>query len=58
MSTNREHVNAVEMVGRLGQAPELKQSEDGTPYVRLSIETSERFTDRAGEIKERTEWHG
>jgi len=57
MSTNREHVNAVEMVGRLGQAPELKQSEDGTPYVRLSIATSERFTDRAGEIKERTEWH-
>jgi single-strand DNA-binding protein len=57
MSTNREHVNAVEMVGRLGQPPELKHSEDGTPYVRLSIATSERFTDRSGEIKERTEWH-
>jgi single-strand DNA-binding protein len=57
MSTSREHVNAVEMIGRLGQTPELKRSEDGTPYVRLSIATSERFTDRAGEIKERTEWH-
>ncbi len=57
MSTNREHVNAVEMVGRLGQEPELKRSEEGTPYVRLSIATSERFTDRGGEIRERTEWH-
>jgi len=57
MSHNREHLNAVEIVGRLGQAPELKRSEDGTPYVRLSIATSERFTDRDGEIRERTEWH-
>jgi single-strand DNA-binding protein len=57
MSTSREHVNTVEMVGRLGQGPELKRSEDNTPYVRLSIATSERFTDRGGEIRERTEWH-
>jgi single-strand DNA-binding protein len=57
MSTNREHVNTVEMVGRLGQTPELKHTEDNTPYVRLSIATSERFTDKAGEIRERTEWH-
>ena len=56
-TTSREHVNAVELVGRLGQAPELKRTEDGTPYVRLSIATSERFTDRGGEIRERTEWH-
>jgi single-strand DNA-binding protein len=57
MSNNREHLNAVEIVGRLGQAPELKRTEDGTPYVRLSIATAERFTDRGGEIRERTEWH-
>jgi single-strand DNA-binding protein len=57
MSDTREHVNIVEMVGRLGQAPELKHSEDGTAYVRLSLATSERYTDRGGEIRERTEWH-
>jgi single-strand DNA-binding protein len=58
MSNTREHVNTVEMVGRLGQAPELKHTDDGTPYVRLSLATSERYTDRGGEIRERTEWHG
>jgi single-strand DNA-binding protein len=57
MSNTREHVNAVEMVGRLGQTPELKHTDDGTPYVRLSLATSERYTDRGGEIRERTEWH-
>jgi single stranded DNA-binding protein len=57
MSDTREHVNTVEMVGRLGQAPELKRTDDGTSYVRLSLATSERYTDRGGEIRERTEWH-
>ncbi|MEP6653471.1 MAG: single-stranded DNA-binding protein [Myxococcales bacterium] len=57
MSTSREHVNAAELVGRLGQSPELRRTEDGTPYVRLSIATAERFTDKGGEIRERTEWH-
>ena len=57
MSISREHVNTIELVGRLGQAPELKRTDDGTPYVRLSIATSERFTDKGGEIRERTEWH-
>jgi single stranded DNA-binding protein len=57
MSTNREHVNTAEIVGRLGQEPELKHTEDGSPYVKLSIATSERFTDRGGGIREKTEWH-
>jgi single stranded DNA-binding protein len=57
MSTSREHVNTAEIVGRLGQEPELKHTEDGTPYVKLSIATSERFTDRGGGIREKTEWH-
>lgn len=57
MSTSREHVNTAEIVGRLGQTPELKHTDDQTPYIKLSIATSERFTDRGGDIRERTEWH-
>jgi single-strand DNA-binding protein len=57
MSNTREHVNTVEIIGRLGQAPELKHTDDSTPYARLSIATSERFTDKGGGIRERTEWH-
>jgi single-strand DNA-binding protein len=54
---NREHVSTAELVGRLGQKPELKHLENGTPYVQLSVATSERYTDGAGAIKEKTEWH-
>jgi single-strand DNA-binding protein len=53
----REHVSKAELVGNLGQAPEAGRLEDGTPYVRLTLATTEIFTDRAGEIRQRTEWH-
>jgi single-stranded DNA-binding protein len=54
---NREHISSAEIVGRLGQKPEVQHTPDGTPFVHLSIATSERFTDRAGEIREKGEWH-
>src|SRR5258708_3318706 len=53
----REHVSKADLVGNLGQKPELSHLEDGTPYMRLSLATSERYTDRSGDIRERTEWH-
>jgi single-strand DNA-binding protein len=55
---NREHISTAEVVGRLGQAPELKYTADQTPYVQLSVATSEGpFTDKSGTIREKTEWH-
>jgi single-strand DNA-binding protein len=57
MSTTREHLNTAEIIGRLGKRPELLHTEDQQPYVKLSIATSERFTDKGGDIRERTEWH-
>jgi single-strand DNA-binding protein len=53
---DREHVSQAELVGRLGQKPELEQTTEGIPYARLTIATSERYTDREGIIRERTEW--
>jgi single stranded DNA-binding protein len=53
----REHVSSADLVGHLGQTPELSKLEDGTPYIKLSLATSERYTDRSGDIRERTEWH-
>jgi single stranded DNA-binding protein len=53
----REHVSNADLVGHLGQKPELSKLEDGTPYIKLSLATSERYTDRSGDIRERTEWH-
>ncbi len=53
---NREHVSQAELAGRLGQKPELDQTSEGVKFARLNIATSERYTDRAGEIREKTEW--
>jgi len=56
MSTNPEHVNITEIVGRLGRDPELQKTADGTPYVKLSIATSEQIG-RGEQSREKVEWH-
>ena len=50
-------VNKVILVGRLGKDPEVKSTPSGTTVTKFSIATDEKFTDRAGEKQERTEWH-
>lgn len=51
-------VNKVILIGHLGGDPETKFTPDGTLVCKFNIATSERFTDRAGDRQERTEWHG
>ena len=51
-------VNKVILVGNLGRDPEVRNTQDGTRIVHLSVATSETWKDRgSGERKERTEWH-
>jgi single-strand DNA-binding protein len=51
-------VNKVILVGRLGQDPEVRTMNDGSPVVNLSIATSENWRDKAtGERREKTDWH-
>lgn len=50
-------VNEVELIGRLGQDPELRYTEGGSAVVNLSIATSESYTNNDGERIEKTEWH-
>ncbi|MGZ8996663.1 MAG: single-stranded DNA-binding protein [Rhodospirillales bacterium] len=51
-------VNKVILVGNLGRDPEVRQMQDGTKIVHLSVATSERWKDRqSGEPREKTEWH-
>lgn len=50
-------VNKVILVGRLGKDPEVRNLENGAVVANFSIATSEKYTDRAGEKKEVTEWH-
>lgn len=48
--------NSVTLVGYLGKDPEVRQA-NGTAVARLSLATSERFTDRQGKRREETQWH-
>jgi len=50
-------INKVILVGRLGADPELKAVGPGSQVARLSVATSENWTDKEGQRQERTEWH-
>ncbi|HEX8154790.1 MAG TPA: single-stranded DNA-binding protein [Thermoanaerobaculia bacterium] len=50
-------INKVILVGRLGKDPEIRSTPTGTSVAKFTIATDEKFTDRAGEKQERTEWH-
>jgi len=51
-------LNKVQLIGNLGQDPEVRHTQDGKSIVNLSIATSESWRDKSsGERKEKTEWH-
>ena len=50
--------NQVNLIGRLGKDPELKEFSNGGKVCNVTIATSERWTDKnSGEQREETEWH-
>ena len=51
-------LNKVQILGRLGADPEIKQMVNGKNVARLSVATSQSWKDKSsGERKEKTEWH-
>lgn len=50
-------LNKVFLVGRLGADPEIRYSNNGQPWARLRLATSEKFKNKNGELKEKTQWH-
>lgn len=51
-------VNKVIIVGRLGNDPEMRTMPNGDPVAKISVATSEEWTDKqTGEKKQNTEWH-
>lgn len=51
-------VNKVILVGRVGQDPDVRYTNNQSAVVTLSLATSESWKDKAtGEKEERTEWH-
>lgn len=51
-------LNQVQLIGRLGQDPEVRYLPNGDAVCNLSIATSEKWKDKqTNEQKEKTEWH-
>lgn len=50
-------LNKVMIIGRLGQDPDVRYTQDDTAVANLSVATSERYKDNQGEWQEKTEWH-
>jgi single-strand DNA-binding protein len=50
-------LNKVMIIGRLGQDIELKYTQSSDAVANLSIATSKKWTDKNGQIQEKTEWH-
>lgn len=49
--------NKVQLIGNLGNAPEVKMLEGGKKMARFSMATNETFRDRAGRKETETTWH-
>lgn len=50
-------VNKVFLLGNVGKDPEIRSTNGGTLVANLSLATSERYKDKAGEWQDKTEWH-
>ena len=49
--------NKVQLIGNLGQDPEIMNMENGTKLAKFSIATSDSYKNAKGEKVEDTQWH-
>ena len=51
------NLNKVQLIGRLGQDPEIKDTDSGKKVANVSLATNDFWNDASGNKQERTEWH-
>jgi len=49
--------NKVQLIGRLGQEPEIITFEDGNKMAKFSMATDDSYKNKEGEKVERSYWH-
>ena len=49
--------NKVQLIGHVGQEPEIKTFEGGKKVANITIATNDHYTNDKGERVEQTEWH-
>lgn len=50
-------VNKVMLIGNLGRDPEIRYTTSGQAVANFTLATTEKYTNKAGERQEDTEWH-
>ena len=50
-------LNKVQLIGNLGQDPEVRSTSNGSRVANLSLATSRRWKGADGQWQEKTEWH-
>ncbi len=50
-------VNKVQLIGRLGNDPEIKDTKKGGKLAKLSLATDEGYRDAKGQKIDNTQWH-
>lgn len=50
-------INRVQLLGHVGQDPEISIMEDGKKCAKFSMATNEHYTNAQGEKVEKTYWH-
>lgn len=51
-------LNKVQIIGHIGQDPEIRHTTNGDPVCNLNVATTEKWRDKnTGEKREATEWH-
>ena len=50
-------LNKVQLIGRLGKDPEIRNMQGDETVANVSLATSENWKDKNGEKQEKTEWH-
>ena len=50
-------VNKLTLIGRVGNAPEIKTLDNGSKVAKFSLATTEKYKDKNGDKIENTEWH-
>lgn len=51
------YLNSVNLIGAVGNDPEVRTLQGGAKVASFRLATTERFKDRDGNQKEQTEWH-
>ena len=49
--------NKVQLIGNVGEDPQLETTKNGFKYVKLSIATNNTYTNKEGEKVKDTQWH-